>query len=487
MTTRVVAVVAAFLASAAALLVLGPGNETAHLEELRSQQAARQEARAELSREANPLNAVTTTSTTVASEQATGDDAILVAVTSALVNPIEGQLATVAAQMAADGDPGWVPFLVDLVRTFGVGETLDALEDALAGLTGVAPPAERRDVFTHYGRWMSAQLPEPRAGYVEWKAQLYGLADPAFTTLLLQVDDPIVAAQLQWGGVGRGGIPELNDPETIAVAAADYMTPDELTFGAVVNGEVRSYPHRILDHHELANDTLGGEPVALVNCTLCRTGVLYSRRVGDLVLDFQTSGLLRNSNKVMVDLQTDTLWNQLTGEAIAGSLAGTVLERFPLTVTTYGAWIEEHPDSGIVAIPTGFPFTYQPGDAYAEYFASADVWYPIAGVPDTFGEKDQVATVDIDGAQLAVGVDALDAGGPQVIELGGRTLVAVGTGGGARIYAAPGPDIDVVTIAAAGEEALILADGSSLPRIQSGQSFWFAWYLNFPDTAVWPG
>ena len=248
----------------------------------------------------------------------------------------------------------------------------------------------------------------------------------------------MLAGQIQWGGSTVGGIPELNDHRTISIDDADFMIDGELTFGAVINGEARSYPHRILDFHELANDTLGGEPVALANCTLCRTGMLFSRRVGDRVLDFKTSGLLWNSNKVMVDVQTSTLWRQLTGEAIAGELLGTVLDVFPLTVTLYGDWIAEHPESDVLAIPGGgrelntgdasipvdIGYSYEPNAAYSGYYGADALWFPTFDVPDAFDAKEQVATLNLGGAQLAVGVDALATSGPRLLPIGSATVLA---------------------------------------------------------------
>jgi hypothetical protein len=385
-----------------------------------------------------------------------------------------------------------VPYLVDLTRFFGTEPTFAALE----AITGERAPLDPAAAFQFYGSWLYAAGIDAGPEYVAWKADLYGLIDPSFTGFIFQVSDPVVAAEIQWGGVRRGGIPELNDQPVIGAAeASEYMLADELTFGATVNGEARAYPHRILDHHELANDVLGGEPVALANCTLCRTGVLFSRIVGGAVLDFETSGLLRNSNKVMVDIQTESLWNQLTGEAIAGPLQGTVLERFPITVTRFADWVAEHPDTTVMSIPEDGPYGYAPGEAYAAYYASDDLWFATYPVPDVFAEKDVVATVDLDGSQLALQVEALASAGPQFVDIAQRTLLAVPTSGGARFYDATEAtsvlslaDLgSLVAAGTAGEDMLVLGSGEvSLPRIQSGHSFWFAWYGNFPATAWWP-
>ena len=283
------------------------------------------------------------------------------------------------------------------------------------------------------------------------------------------------------------------------------MLDDEVVFGAVVNGESRAYPVRILGHHELANDTLGGEPVSLVYCTLCRTPVFYHREVAGRVLDFETSGLLENSNKVMVDVQTDSLWNQLTGEAFAGPLRGEVLERLPMVVTTWADWISEHPDTDVQKVPTlGLDpdlarlnptggYSYEPGDAYADYYAGSELWFPSFAVPDDFAEKDEVVTLDYRGDRLAVGLGALLEAGGLVATVGDRTVVFVASGNGARVY----ESADGIEAASGGvtfrgdevaitEDALVLPDGTGLARLVSGQSFWFAWYGNFPDTDWWP-
>jgi len=404
-----------------------------------------------------------------------------------LAAPDPAVLMPLFSAMGETGDPRWIPYILDL-RLYATAEVFLAGHHGLQQITGDPGPEDLVDAHRYYGRWMYDNAVNPGAEYVDFKATLYAAIDDRFGALLRQIDDPALVAQLQWGGVLVGGIPELNDQDAISVAAADYMKPDELTFGAVVNGAARSYPHRILDHHELANDTLGGESVALVNCTLCRTGVLYSRRVGDAVLDFQTSGLLWNSNKVMMDRQTGSLWEQLTGEAFAGAYTGTVLDRFPLTVTLYGDWIAEHPETDVVAIPADDRYSYQPGDAYADYYGSDDLWFPTFSVPTAIREKAEVATLDWNGAQLAVDVSVLAEQGPQILEVGDGIVVAVPTNGGARLYSVGDSALvgtDLVG-AEAEEEYLVLADGTRLERLVSGHSFWFAWYGAFPDTAWWP-
>ncbi len=413
------------------------------------------------------------------------------AVELVVVQPTVISVAAAAAAIHETGDERWVAHLVDLIRLTGDEQAFAAIRNALADLTGLPAPDSAGAVYAFYGSWLYDNSVEPAPGYVDWKARLFGLIDPSFDELIRRIDDPVVAARVQWGGVQRAGIPALDHGATISPAAADYMQDGELTFGAVVSGAARAYPHRILDHHELANDTLGGEPVALVNCTLCRTGVLYSRVVDGQELTFETSGLLINSNKIMVDRETETLWEQLTGVGMAGPLAGVELERFFVTVTTWRDWVAEQPDTDVLAIPDRGIYTagysYEPGDAYASYYGSDELWFPVFEAPDVFPAKEEVATVDLGGAQLAVSVAALDESGPQLLAVGDRHVVVVPTGGGARFYDASGAgDLGDLGAAEAGQERLVLASGVELPRLLSGQSFWFAWYGAFPETGWWP-
>jgi hypothetical protein len=416
------------------------------------------------------------------------------------------QAKAVLVAVGSGSERDLIPYLYDVARV----SDAETFREAMATISGIiGETASSDDIRTQslfYGNWIMNNAPDPGPAYIAWKAVLFANIDPDFEALVASVDDPVTAARLQWGGVLRGGIPELNNAETISVAEADYMLDDEVVFGAVVNGEARAYPVRILGHHELANDTLGGEPVSLVYCTLCRTPVFYHREVAGQVLDFETSGLLENSNKVMVDVQTDSLWNQLTGEAFAGPLRGEVLERLPMVVTTWADWIAQHPGTDVQKVPTiGLDpdlarlnptggYSYEPGDAYADYYAGSELWFPSFEVPDDFGEKDEVVTLDYLGGRLAVGLDALLEAGGLVTTVADRPVVFVASENGARVYeSADGVAVLDGTVTFEGsevtvsEDSLTLPDGSELARLVSGQSFWFAWYGNFPDTDWWPG
>jgi hypothetical protein len=401
----------------------------------------------------------------------------------------------IAVAMGDTGDVRWVPWLVDLFRVGRSSGVDRRATEALAELTGIETSGRRVADLVAYGSWMYDRAVDPGAGYAQWKIDLYERLDPGYRRLLGQVRDPPVLSRLQFGGVVRGGIPELDRPARLAIREATHMRPDEIVYGTEIGGtdmggtemggtEI-AYPHRILGHHELVNDVIDGRPVAMSLCTLCRTAVLFDRRVGAQELYFETSGLLLNSNKVMVDRETETLWNQLTGEAIAGPLEGSSLTILPSVTIRWADWVEAHPRSLTLALPSPVLFEdpdrppiayeYEPDAPQAGYYAAEELWFPAVGTPDVFPLKSEVVTVELEGAHLAVGLAALAAHGPVVLEVGTRPILVVPTAGGARVYDASGL-----------EGAAVPADGTGLPRLVSGQSYWFAWYGQHPDTAWWP-
>lgn len=155
--------------------------------------------------------------------------------------------------------------------------------------------------------------------------------------------------EIRSGGPPRDGIPPIDKPKFIAARDADAWLKDNEPVIAFANGgEIRAYPLQILTWHEIVNDVVGGTPVTITFCPLCNTAIAYDRTLDSTVYDFGTSGLLRDSNLVMWDRQTETLWQQLTGEGIIGDLAGRVLTRLPASIISYGEFKASYPAGSMV-------------------------------------------------------------------------------------------------------------------------------------------
>lgn len=386
-----------------------------------------------------------------------------------LVNPDLNGAALLAIAMGEEGSDRWVPHLVDLLRLAGDDEGGQQIRVALQRITDEYVLDDVQIAFITYGGWMLQHRPDPGPGYDRWKQTLYGAIDPRFATMLAQVADRFVLTELQWGGVGPDGIPPLQRPARTPAAEAAWAVPDELVFAFTVAGAAVAYPERILGYHELANDVIGGTDVVVTYCPLCRAA--RAQRAGGH--RFTTSGLLRNSNKVMVDEATGSLWQQVDGTAFAGPLAGTRLEPLDLRTSTWAEWVAAHPDGEVVAIPEpgSFPTTryrYEPGEAYRRYDEGAELWFPVLSPPPDIPATATVAGLTGTGWSFAVDTDALGRQGRTEIDTPGGRVLAVPDPTGALLY-----PLD--------------ADGRpAADALRTERATWFSWYGTHPDTGWWP-
>lgn len=184
-------------------------------------------------------------------------------------------------------------------------------------------------------------------------------------------------------GVPKDGIPALTDPTRVPVADADYPPDDSWrVVEVVVGGKAAAYPLRIMNYHEIVNDTLGGVPIAVTYCPLCDSVSVFDRRLpaheGDTdakprVLEFGVSGLLLNSNVVMYERTTMGLWSQVAMHAITGPDAGRTLTSLPVRVETLGLFKRRHPDGTVMSPKTGYEDSRDYAiNPYQRYFDSPD-------------------------------------------------------------------------------------------------------------------
>jgi hypothetical protein len=156
--------------------------------------------------------------------------------------------------------------------------------------------------------------------------------------------------EIRSGGPPRDGIPSIDDPAFVPVGEAD-LAPNAPVMSLAVGGEARAYPVEILMWHEIVNDVVAGEPVAVTYCPLCNAALVFERTLGDRVLEFGTTGKLRHSDLVMYDRETESWWQQFTGEAIVGALTGERLALVPSRMEPFSAFAEREPDGAVLAPP----------------------------------------------------------------------------------------------------------------------------------------
>jgi len=374
------------------------------------------------------------------------------------------------------------------------------------------------DDWPAWVEWYGGTSLTPPPGFTSWKGKVLGGIDPAFEAFL-QDDLPsnIRVEEIQWGGVVLDGIPALMNAEMVPANDASYLTPEEPVFGISINGDNRAYPLRIMDWHEMANDVVGSVPISLAYCTLCGAGIAFNGRASNgETYTFGSSGLLFRSNKLMYDHQTRTLWNQITGEPVLGELADKHIQLvlLPVVVTSWEAWLEQHPDTMVLDINTGYQRLYLPGVAYGDYFASEGTMFPVWQRSQLLETKDRVYALRVDNIPKAYPLKILIE--EQVINdvIGETTLVLIASrgditvtavtsragsynaGGEVRAYVrgddtfAPGPDASTVLDSAGNrwqvtEEALVGPNGELAPRVNGHLTYWFGWYSFFPRTLVY--
>ncbi|HUE75421.1 MAG TPA: DUF3179 domain-containing protein [Chloroflexota bacterium] len=161
------------------------------------------------------------------------------------------------------------------------------------------------------------------------------------------------------GGPPRDGIPPLDNPRFESVTEADqWLHPLQPVVLIEIDENARAYPTQILNRHEIVNDDIGGTPIVVTFCPLCNTAIAFERRLGERVLDFGTTGNLRLSNLIMWDRQTESWWQQITGEAIVGELTGQRLSMIPALVISWSEFRSRFPSGQVLSRETGFPFGY---------------------------------------------------------------------------------------------------------------------------------
>ncbi len=205
------------------------------------------------------------------------------------------------------------------------------------------------------------------------------------------------------GGPPKDGIPAIDEPQFVRVAdAAAWLRDVEPVVRVQVGAEVRAYPIQILTWHELVNDTVGGVPLVVSFCPLCNTAIVFERTVAGQVLDFGTTGRLRFSNLIMYDRQTETWWQQATGEALAGDLHGSRLSFYPAEIISWGAFRAAHPNGQVLSRETGFNRSYG-RNPYTGYDAinSSPFLYQGDPVADTLPPMARVLTVEQGDARVA--------------------------------------------------------------------------------------
>ena len=318
----------------------------------------------------------------------------------------------------------------------------------------------------------------------------------------------------------RDAIPPIDDPSFETVDEADeWLEEDEPGLLVDVDDVVRFYPIRILHRHEIVNDEFADVPVAVTYCPLCNTGIAFDRRVDGDVLRMGVSGLLRNSDLVMWDDATQSLWQQITGEAIVGELTGTRLEPLASAIVRWADFRDNNPDSEVLGRDQGFgiPYGQNPYVGYSSRNAPIGGFFT-AELDDRFPALERVVAVTVDESTTGYPFSIISESRVVNDEVGGTAIAifwgapsttdaldsfqvadgqAIGTGvafdpvvDGRRLTFAS-PDVDVFVDEETGSTWTLQGlavdgplAGAELALLPHRNEFWFAFTAFFPDAEV---
>lgn len=179
------------------------------------------------------------------------------------------------------------------------------------------------------------------------------------------------------GGPGKDGIPALDTPAYVAAADATFLQDSELVIGININGEMRAFPHAILNWHEVANVQTGQDYHVLSYCPLTGSAGLWSVPSNFSNKTFGVSGLLYNSNLIMYDRETDSNWPQMFAQSANGSLIGTLPEILPVIETTWSTWQSMYPNTTVLSDNTGFSRNYN-SYPYGSYLTDSNLLFEVS-------------------------------------------------------------------------------------------------------------
>jgi len=288
-----------------------------------------------------------------------------------------------------------------------------------------------------------------------------------FTHVPLQTDftgSKVQPEDIQQGCSGQDCIPAINDPRFDTAKNVTWLNDNDTIFVLNYKGVTRAYPQKILNWHEIINDTVSGDPIIITFCPLCGSAVAYKRVVNGKVAEFGVSGKLVNNDLVMYDRLEGNLWQQVTGVAIVGPAArrNEVLQVVDIATTSWGKWKNEHSDAQVLSRDTGYSRNYSQYP-YGTYEQNDQVYFGMKNLNRKLQIKTVVYGIELNGAAKAYPKDIVDK--QQTIQDKINNIPI-------KIQELPTGEIAVTNL-------------QTNKEIIPLRVFWFAWAAFHPDTQLY--
>ncbi len=264
------------------------------------------------------------------------------------------------------------------------------------------------------------------------------------------------------GGPLRDGIPAIDQPQFVKPDEVDFLRDDDRLLSVKIDNEPRAYPLRILVWHEIVNDQIGDHAFAVTYCPLAGAGLVFDRQIKNGTLTFGVSGLLYQSDLVMYDRETESLWPQIAMKAVSGPQVGKELRWLPSEDTIWRAWREAHPDGKVLSPQTGYTRDYS-GQAYADYKRSSEPMFPVKWSRPELPKKSWVIGVIINGQPKAYALEDLKKGSSVQDNVAGQQIE--------------------ISYDPARRSAEIVNKQNGAP-VPFAMAYWFAWQAFYPKTEL---
>ncbi len=270
--------------------------------------------------------------------------------------------------------------------------------------------------------------------------------------------------EIHQGGPPKDGIPAIDDPKFLKSNEANFLSDSDEVLAIVKNGIMKAYPVRIMNYHEIVNDRFGDDPVIVTFCPLCGSGVAFSGNINGENRTFGVSGLLFNSDVLLYDRETESLWSQLMGQAVSGPSVDQNMEIVSMEQTSWKNWKERHPKTLVLSTETGFSRDYNtlPYDGYEN---SSRLYFPVNNKSDALENKERVIGISVDSVHKAYSFSKLS----EAKSLPISDIVN-------------GTEIQIYYDKESNSARITDKEGNLLPGTTL---FWFAWFAFHPGTEVY--
>lgn len=266
----------------------------------------------------------------------------------------------------------------------------------------------------------------------------------------------------------QDGVPAIDHPKFESVFVADqYLNNNGFGIAVQVNGDSRFYPYQILVWHQVVNDEIGGQPLLISYNPLAQSGTVYLRTDRGFVLHFGLSDKMVNSNLLLYDRETHSLWNPMTHSAVEGPKQGIVLSHYPSWVMTWNTYKTTHENGKVLSRETGFArdYTHNP---YGNYEFDSSILFPINLNDPRLQQKELVYGIEWNQKQKAYPFSLLKKQGTLHDSID-NTTVSI--------------EYDAKTELVRAYQ--IDASGNHQNEIPLTEAYWFSWSNAFPKTELY--